>query len=969
VKRPLFAALLCTTMLVPTPAAADPFSVLAAAFTSFGPGATIISIGGFSLGQFGSFLFRAALGLALNALTPKPDTSARGPRGYQVTAFGAALDHPIIYGETKTGAARVFDASTGTDNRFLHRVLVFAGHEVQGFTEVYLNDYRLTVDLTTGAVTSAQNSEETTGRFNDKVRIIAALGSDSQGALPQMVAEIPQWTSAHRLQGLAYLYVRFDFDADVFPNGIPEITATVRGRKVFDPRTGVTAWSSNPALCIRDYLTADFGLSAPVAEIDDVRVAQAANICDEIVEGERRFSCNGTFTTAAQPADIVESALTSMGGLFWHAQGKWRVKPAYYTTPVLALTDDDLRSPLRVRTRSPRRENFNTVRGKWRGAASNWQETDYKPVSDPAFVAADGGQERAADIDLPFTTSHLTAQRIARIALRQQREQIAVSGRFGLRAFAVQVGDVVQITNSRLGWVSKTFEVVSWTFTFSEDLALEVQMSLRETSPDVFTTVPGAVFESNNTTLPSPYAVPTVSISPSQLLQTINEEVIGVLRLDLASNSPFNIDVLEVEIKRSNETVWRTLGQTPPGRLDVPLSEAGNYDIRARARNTLGVRGPYATILNYYFGPFEAPPAQPTNFVGNVIGGTLHLSWSPVADLDLSHYRISYSPAQSGASVSDSVVLVPKLARPGVAASVPAQSGTYFLQAVDKLGIIGRPASFVVAIDLARVQDLNVVEILQEDPAFTGSRTDVAIGEVSDAPALILGTSLLFDDADGNFDDAPGLFDAGLGTVLPEGMYEFSDVVDLSQTYISRVSVSLRMVRVDYADTFDLADGLFDDRQGLFDGDSLFADVSARVQVSYTDDDPLGTPVWTAYQDFTVGDISARAFRFRAILTSDNPYASPAVVALSAEIDMPDRVEAENDITFTGTRVVTFPSAFKATPALGVALANLADGQRYVITNKTRAGFTIQVLNTGGGEATNPIQLDYVAKGYGRQIL
>jgi len=438
VKLPPRAALLTTTLLLlPDPAVAGPVAaILGAVFATYGPlGA---AIGTFSL--FQSFLIRAALGLALNALTPKPRVPGSVGQGYKVTASGSALDHQIIYGETRVGGARVFDVSTGAGNRFLHRVLVFAGHEVEGFTEVYLNDYRLTVNLTTGAVTSATNGEETTSRFNDFVRVIARNGTDDQAAIPEMVSEISEWTTAHRLRGLAYLYVRLDFDADTFPNGLPEITATVKGRKVYDPRTDTTAWSDNPALCIRDYLTADFGLQSPATEIDDVSVAAAANVCEQTVESEDRYTCNGALLTNVQPADALDGLLTSMGGLLWHAQGAWRMKPAYYTTPVLSLDESDLRSGLRVQTRVPRRDNFNTVRGVWRGPESNWQETDYTPVSDPAFVAADGGVERAADVNLPFTTSHLTAQRIARIALRQQRELATLPHR-GLPIEAIPVAD------------------------------------------------------------------------------------------------------------------------------------------------------------------------------------------------------------------------------------------------------------------------------------------------------------------------------------------------------------------------------------------------------------------------------------------------------------------------------------------------------------------------------------------------
>jgi hypothetical protein len=354
-KRLTFAALLCTTALVAAPAQAGPaIPVLGAAFSVFAAGTTVLS-----LGKLGSFLALSAIGLALNALAPKPPRPQQ--RGYQVTAFGSALDHQVIYGETRIAGARVFDASTGTNNRFLHRVIAFAGHEVEGFTEVYLNDYKLTVNLATGAVTSAQNAEETTNRFNNRVRIIARLGTDGQAAIPEMTTEIPQWTSAHRLRGIAYLYVRLRFDADVFPNGIPEITATVKGKKVLDPRTSTVAWSDNPALCIRDYLTNDrYGLGATAGEIDDALVAQAANVCEQAVEGEDRYTLNGAFTTDAAPADIVQNMLTSMGGLLWHAQGAWRMKPAYYTAPVLSLTQDDLRSGLQIQTRGARGGTIST---------------------------------------------------------------------------------------------------------------------------------------------------------------------------------------------------------------------------------------------------------------------------------------------------------------------------------------------------------------------------------------------------------------------------------------------------------------------------------------------------------------------------------------------------------------------------------------------------------------------------------
>jgi hypothetical protein len=153
----------------------------------------------------------------------------------------------------------------------------------------------------------------------------------------------------------------------------------------------------------------------------------------------------------------------------------------------------------------------------------------------------------------------------------------------------------------------------------------------------------------------------------------------------------------------------------------------------------------------------------------------------------------------------------------------------------------------------------------------------------------------------------------------------------------------------------------------LFDGDpSQFDTTTVRTQVSFTNDDPAVSPTWSDWRDFVVGDIDARAFRFRAILETQNAGNAPLIRQLSATVDMPDRVEAQSDIIFTGSQNITFPSAFKEPPALGIAIT-LADGDRYVVSSKSRTGFTITTF-TGASVSTNSATIDYVAKGYGKEL-
>jgi hypothetical protein len=520
-------------------------------------------------------------------LAPKPAGAAQ--RGYETNVLGAGLDHTIIYGETKVGGVVVYNEATGTDNKFLHRVIAVAGHEVESFDRIYIDDAYIDFgDLgVSGNVPSVVDPDGTTSdRYNNKLRIQVAYGTPTQAANADLVSESDSlWTNNHKLSGIAYIYVRLAFDADVYPNGIPAFTAVVKGKKVYDPRTDTTAWSDNPALCVRDYLTSTgYGLGEVAANIDDDLVKAAADICDQTVFSTTRYTTNGSFTTGATPYDLISSILPSMGGSLWYAQGKWRMKPAYWTTPVMSLDEDDLRSSISVSTRHSRRDNFNVIKGKFSGPDTNWQQADYKEVKNEtnagSFVTGlpysisevgttdftaigadsntvgevftatgagtgsgvadlnlgvDNGLTSVADVDLLFTDTMKEARRLGRITLERNRQQLTISASFGLKTLGLQVGDNVYITNSRFGWTNKAFEVLSWNFGLTDELDLQTQMTLRETAESVFDEVDdAAAYEADNTNLPSPFFVPAPSLDAPVVTTTINEDGTAVPAIDFS---------------------------------------------------------------------------------------------------------------------------------------------------------------------------------------------------------------------------------------------------------------------------------------------------------------------------------------------------------------------------------------------------------------------------------------------------
>lgn len=884
----------------------------------------------------------STIGTALitKALMPKPPPVNRG---YSVNSRGSAQDHQIIYGEVRVGGAIVYDESTGTNNKFFHRIVAISGHEIDSFVTIYANDEALTIDGS-GNVTSPS-------KYSGKMRVLTRTGTPTQLAIPELISDSSHWNNTCKLSGIAYIYTRLTFDADVYPNGVPSITATVKGKKVRDPRTGSIAFSSNPALCIRDYLKSDYGLSELDSKIDDTSFITAANVCDQTVTNasgaspstSTRYTCNGAFTTGSTPYDLLGDLVGSMGGKLWYGQGKWRVKPAYWTNPVMSLTEDDLRSPIGVSTRHSRRDNFNTLTGTFRGPESNWQETDYPQVTNTAFLEADNGQELVADVPLAFTTTALEASRLGLIALEANRQQLTMSASFGLRTLSIGVGDNVTLTLPRYGWSNKEFEVSSWSFGLvGQDL--HTQLVLRETAESVFDqTYDGAFYERDNTTLPSPFEVASVAITLSTELKTTNQTVVAVLSVELLADSPF-IEKYEVEYKLSSDTNFISLGSGSVNNYELLYTSDNTFDIRARAVNTFGVRGDFTTISNYGARPFASPPADVALISANINQTTAVLSWSPVSDLDLSHYEVRFT-RDVPAVWSSSVLLIDKVARPATSVTVAAQTGTYLIKAVDKLGNKSVNAiGTTVSISASDTIGLRGLEDIIENPNFTGTKTNTAI---------IDGDSLT------------------LSTGKSEGTYDFASILDLGATYTSYVESFIDIVQLNYALEFDDPTENFDDREGLFDGDlSAYDGSTAVIQVAITTDDPLSpTATFSGFNNLSAGSYLARGYKFRVVLTTNNLDVAPKLTRVEVKVDIPNVIQSSEDIAFTGTSNVLFGSAFHttSTPSISTTVANLSSGDYTQVTNKSNTGFTITAFDSSNTQLTIQTELDYVARGFGKE--
>lgn len=800
----------------------------------------------------GYIAISAVTSLALRALMPKPNMSS-GMQGLLTNNLDGTAAQHYVYGQVRKGGTVTFYEATGTNNEFLHMVVCLAGHEVDSIGSIYLNDKVVTLDAN-GFVTSAP--------WNSKVRIKKHLGSETQVVDPDLDSETSA-TASFRGRGIAYLYVRLEYDQDVFTNGIPAVTAVVKGKKVYDPRTSTTVWSSNAALCVRDYLVDERGLED--TGIDDTMLAVAANVCDENVPKatggtEKRYAMNGVIVSDVQIGSALQQMMTACAGTLFWGQGEWKLKPAYYTPPVKTFTLDDLRSSITLQTRGSMSEAFNAVQGMFNDAAQDWVTVDYPKLVGSTFVTEDNGVESAIDLELPMTTSSATAQRISKLALFRGREQMTFSADFGLAALEVQVGDIVAFTNPRYGWTAKEFEVVGWKFfTDSQGGEMRVNLSLRETSEAAFDwNADETELAANNTNLPDPWSVPGIGIALTTESRVIYEKLTNTITVNVTTASEIYVERVEVQFKSAGETEWRTVGVGSPGKFEIVDVGDGLYDIRARAYNQFGVRGEWVYQYNFQVSGLAAPPQDVAGLHGFVSGGTIVLEWTPVSDLDLSHYTVRYAIEEAGATFANATTAVDKVARPGSSVIIPARPGTYMVRAVDKTGVASSNYTSVV-IGAAAFETFTNTLSLTDSPTFAGTKTNCSV--VSSALRITSGLS---------------------------GTYQFSNYIDTGAARRVRARTDVTLTRFDPAlGLFDSIPGLFDSQPGLFDdftGGSSKDDIDVVMYIRSTNTDPAGSPVWSPWTIYKGGDFYGRAFQFKIDLTSQVAGVTPSISALTARV-------------------------------------------------------------------------------------
>lgn len=191
----------------------------------------------------------------------------------------------------------------------------------------------------------------------------------------------------------------------------------VEGRLITDTRTGVTAYSTNPAMCLRHFLlSVTYGAGMDASVLDEQSFKDAADICDQVVDSKKRYELNIALLSEASCQEWADTICTHFAAQLYVQDGKYRLW-VDGTTSDSGIAFDTSNSREWTLTETPVSERPSRVVVEYPREENLWA-TD-KATAELAG-ASTTGQTREAVYKLEGVTDALRAQRLAEYLLKVQ---------------------------------------------------------------------------------------------------------------------------------------------------------------------------------------------------------------------------------------------------------------------------------------------------------------------------------------------------------------------------------------------------------------------------------------------------------------------------------------------------------------------------------------------------------------------
>lgn len=807
---------------------------------------------------------------------------------------------------------------------------------------------------------------------------------------------------------------------------------------LFNGTLGTPTWTNDPAWLLYGLLTDDrWGAGVPESSLDVFDFYNVSVYCNQLVSDGRggqepRFSCNMVINTRKEVYSVIQELTNLFRGIAFYGAGSLVLnqdKPTdarYQIGPSNVVNGDFVYSGSSLKTR----HTCATVAYQ---SYEQLGEVAFEYVEDQDLVAKYGVVNK--DIRAIGCYSQGQAHRLGKWLLLTegkltQTVTFAITPESGLvlrPGIVIDIADPVKSGTRRSGRISSA--TVS---AITVDSATNLSVNLSNT-PTIAAMMPDGLVETRTIT---GISGTVISVSPDFSQAPSSQSVYLIQTTDIQSNKFRVISVAESEDStlavtavEYNESIYAAVEQnltfttrdisnltevpeTPggitgneflyqegqtvhtgfnlswthnrartsdyfvkyklgndnftvlnPSATSVTLRnlKAGTLKVEITARNNAGKQSAIAVSTFQLVGKTAVPGDVQNLSIETINANSARLRWDQTVDIDVKvsgRVRIRHSNLTNGTGTwPNSVDLIPAVPGSSTEAIVPLIDGEILVKFVDDLGNESTNATSVITVlpdTLGRLLVQTRREDLDSTP-FSGTKTDCAYDSTFDALKI-------------NTD--------GSGNVLSSAEYQFANTLDLGAKY--SIDLTRRFVTRGL-----LVNDLIDDRTANintwtdFDG-TIPKDVNAALYMRSTNDDPSGSPTYSAWTPFTSGTFTGRAFQFKAELESSDPAQNILIDELGYIATFQRRQDNSNGTVASGTstKSVTFADEFFTgtsslgganayLPSVGITVHNLGDGERVNVSNVTATGFSLDVLNSSNANVNR--NFTYLAIGYGRK--
>jgi hypothetical protein len=570
----------------------------AAAAAGSATAATALSIGTYaSLGA-------GILSMATAFMAPK-----MGVEGSATTfATNPQSGLPYAIGRTRMSGLRVYARTyDGFKQQSKHDILAFVAmlsiagpiHSIEQFT------------ADNEVVTFASNGDAN-GRFYRYMAQDLSLGNSPSTALAMQFGgkPYPDWTTNHKLSGIAHAQwaLRFDTDGDLYGAGAPEPAWIGKWVKVYDPRKDSTypggsgshralneatyEWSDNPGLHALTWALGRWqngkrvcGIGAPVSTLRVADFVECANVCDA-----NDWRVGGVEWTTDSKWDTLKRILQAGGAVPTQTGAMIGCLTSTPRTAIATIESRHLLDGLSISATKSRRDRFNSVIPRYVDENSDWAVISGTAITVGDYVTADGGQ-RTKEVDFPLVqvfageTANQPGQ-LAAYAVVNSREAGPFTWTTGPEWIGLKTGDVVYLNVPEEGLVNQPVLITRR----APDPATGKVSFAGETE----TYSKHAYALGQSTTPPAPFRLVAPDLKPAAPLEAnwgvsgvVSGEGFPALLVEGASEMP-SADAIVIDYRKSVDEAWTSSAilsaVEPVSHVIAPLESETAYDVRIAYR-------------------------------------------------------------------------------------------------------------------------------------------------------------------------------------------------------------------------------------------------------------------------------------------------------------------------------------------------------------------------------------------------